>query len=240
MLVLTGFFLTCSQAVAQSLITVTQSQGFSLADPSGDGATVNLPNFNSSLAPFNYTLTEVDVTLSDVILTGQVTVFNTSTHTVTYTSIGLSGQFALTYTDPNGLPTPTNIVTSTVSVAYPDSTPVLAGTSYTTAVTASAVTGSGGNSTTVLTSPTDLAHYAGDGSATITVYLADILSAGATGNFQHSEAENGTGTGTVILTYIYSPVPEPATTASWMLGIGLLAFIGRRYLPTSRLIPVRV
>ncbi len=237
MLMMAGLFLTCTQAVAQ--ITVTQSKDFTLADPSGDGATLQLPNFNSASVPFNYTLTEVDVTLGDVIFTGQVTINNTSSHTVTYTNISLSGQYALTYTDPNGIPTPSTVVSSTVNVSYPDASNVPAGTSYTTASQASAAPGSGATNTTVFTDSTNLAHFAGDGSATITVYLADILSAGATGNFTHSEAENGTGTGTVILTYIYTPVPEPVTTASWMLGIGLLAFVGRRYMPTSRLIPVR-
>ena len=239
---LAGAFLTCSHAFAQApIITVTQSQNFSLADTSGNGVSESLPAFNSAgPVPFNYTLTEVDVSLNNVILTGQVTITNqNATHTVSYTGINLSGTYDLTYADPNVTPSTPVVISNMVSVAYPDSTPVAPLGTYTTATTASASPGMGANVTTALTDSTSLAHYAGDGTATIVVYLSDILGGSANGNFQHQENENGTGTGTVVLTYIYTPVPEPTTTAAWMLGICLFAYVGRRYLPNGQMAFIR-
>ena len=75
-----------------------------------------------------------------------------------------------------------------------------------------------------------LLRYSGVGVNTIDVNLTSANQGQANGSGFNGESENSFIDGTIILTYNYTPVPEPAQTASWMLGFAACLLLGRTYL----------
>lgn len=108
-----------------------------------------------------------------------------------------------------------------------------------------------GNTQTITGTPpsySEVAGYEGDGVTTVPVTVTPSFfgvsgvataSPGSTANYV-SASYNGSATasGTVYIEYTYTPAPEPAETAAWMLGLGICIILGRKYLP-RRLSSVR-
>lgn len=214
------FILSGGLSYGQSTLDETQTINFSdLSDPVNQAFTFN--TFNTSLG----TLDSVDLTLSNVYVSGTASVTNDSGASGTY-HMSLQGDYTVSdQTYGNGNAAEALVETPTVK-----SGSVGPGDTFTIGTITNPVVNSspGGYATTGLftseTSQTDgLSYYVSGDPATLLLYLnnANTVSlSGPNGNFSQSSV----GSGTITLEYNYTPaaVPEPSTLALWIFGIGFI------------------
>ena len=222
--------LTGSQAFGQ---TVTQTMSFSGLGGSSSTVPFNFLSFNSALG----TLTSVEVILENVALSGSATGTNNSnvglpggdTNGPEDLYINLTGR--LQVTSSGGVNVNLNATDTDDNVA----TEIAVGASSPTYL----YSGVPSSPSTMNQTTTTTAGYVGNGSTTITVNVRPsafgatgtaVASADSTANFVSGSFSGGaTGSGTLVLIYNYTPVPEPTKTAAIMIGFALCVLVGRNY-----------
>jgi hypothetical protein len=227
-----------TQSFGQSMISPPQSPlAFTVSGFSGsENLTFN--GFNNALG----TLTSVTIDLTNVQVGGYATLTaNTTGQSITLAS--LEGEYEVTDGTNNVQIT---VLSPSAASSFPP-TAVSNGDTYFVGGTAgSGQVGNGyiGTSTTppgnfvqALSSPqnatptvitTGLSFYeGGSNSVTLTLDSLNELDSNTSGGFNTSVF--GTGTGDLSVVYTYTPVPEPAQTAAWMIGFGLCVLGGRKY-----------
>jgi hypothetical protein len=214
--------MSVSQSFGQSEVFNTP---FTIGPDTGTGAsgTISFASFNESLG----TLTQVDLSLVSVTITGTVTVTNTNSvggSNEVFHNVVLDGDYTVT-----------DSANQTVNVD-PATNPVTSGSIAPGGQFVAPAIG-GGTSPAAATVNTDLLlgtnnlgiyETAGNGTITVNLASASFYNLGVSGG-NASETLNSNGSGTLEVTYIYT-VPEPSHTAGWMLSFGLVLLIGRSFL----------
>ena len=215
------FILSGGLSFGQS--TIVQTVTFSdVSDPVNYGLTFD--PFNTSLGTLDY----VDLTLSNVFVSGTASVTNESGASGKYT-MSLQGDYPVSDLINGG----GNSAESIVDTPTVKSGSVAPGHTFTIGtITNPVVNSTPGYATTdpfnSETSATDsLSYYESGDPATLLLYLnnANTVSlSGPNGNFSQSSV----GSGTITLEYIYTPentpisAPEPSALALWIIGLGCL------------------
>jgi len=201
---------------------ITQTLSFTDQGPGTPTYDFNL--FDSNLG----TLNSVTIELVNITSTGTAVVTNVSNtfNPPGYTE-NLTGGFTNTYTA-----TSSTSGADTVSVAITSSTVsgtnIAAGSNINTGTLSASQTPN-----PVTTVVGDKANYIGSGTGTIVITLASTTGANVSGNagsntFYALGTAQATASGSLVLIYNYTPVPEPKTTAA-MIGLALCILVGRKY-----------
>ena len=226
LLLLLLFVVSRTPVFGQGVITqdLTFSQYNLGSDTGPPGTTGSKPYnlFNEQLG----TLTEVEISLENVVVSGSVNVENGSSSAETYTNITLDGVYTVMDSFGHSV---TLSIQSTPPVSLGPinpganmSTPTISGGPAPTQTTNIFVPNIGG-----FESPT------GVGTTTLTLTSHDQQSVTGTGTF--TGTQTSTGVGDVVLTYIYTPVPEPTQTAIWLMGFAVCVLAVRKYFPRRTL-----
>ncbi len=228
---------TGARSFGQSMIS-EPVQNFSGLGGTSTADTFNFSTFNTSLG----TLTSVEIELENVTLSGtaigtnnsNVNLPNGDTNGPEDIYVNLGG--TLTVTSPGGInealhavdtldngQTEVAVGASTPTYTYTNTPATPSSNNQSTTSSLASYTSGSGSSVTITVTPS---HFGVTGQA--------YASADSTANYVSGTYNGGaTAAGSVEVIYTYTPVPEPAQTAAWMLGFVGMVLVGRKYLSRS-------